>query len=394
MAAAPSWYPAPSVSGAIAPNEYVERLEALGRATGEAGLDAFVVSSQDGIFYLTGASYEPLERPFFVVVRPERAPELVVPRLEERHLRKAAGVGALRAYREFPAPPGEGWPETLADVLEGSTSIGVEESLPTGILAELASLMPHALPLVDELRLVKSPAEVDAIRRAARFADQCVERLLATAGVGVPVAAGFAESRTVLGQILAELGADFDPITSRVTMATWPAPLSAQPHAIPGVADKLGPGPLVALALARVAGYSAECERTHFVVRPRPEHVSVFRTLEEARRIAFARVRPGVAAAEIDEEVNAFLRSEGHADHLLHRTGHGFGLGAHERPWIAEGSDDVLDENMVISIEPGIYIEDVGGFRHSDTVLVTRDGCEPLTRFPTDLDALDLARGA
>jgi Xaa-Pro dipeptidase len=87
------------------------------------------------------------------------------------------------------------------------------------------------------------------------------------------------------------------------------------------------------------------------------------------------------------------LRAEGYGEHLLHRTGHGFGLSNHEGPWVADGSPEVLAENMLISIEPGIYIPNLGGFRHSDTVLVTADGYECLTHFPADLDSLTVGGG-
>jgi Xaa-Pro aminopeptidase len=110
----------------------------------------------------------------------------------------------------------------------------------------------------------------------------------------------------------------------------------------------------------------------------------------EARKRAFALVRPGAPCAEIDTAANGFLRQEGLGDYLLHRTGHGFGLGNHEGPWVAEGSPDILAENMLISIEPGIYVPGLGGFRHSDTVLVTSSGYECLTKYPTSLDSLTL----
>ena len=84
------------------------------------------------------------------------------------------------------------------------------------------------------------------------------------------------------------------------------------------------------------------------------------------------------------------IKDAGYADNILHRTGHGFGITGHEPPWVAVGSEHVLEQNMVISIEPGIYLEGVGGFRHSDTVLVTDDGCESLTQYPDKLADLIL----
>ncbi|MCD6077651.1 MAG: metallopeptidase family protein, partial [Ramlibacter sp.] len=74
----------------------------------------------------------------------------------------------------------------------------------------------------------------------------------------------------------------------------------------------------------------------------------------------------------------------------LHRCGHGFGLGNHEPPWLALGSPHVLQEHMLVSIEPGVYVHGAGGFRHSDTVLVTRDGYRSLTRSPSRLQDLVL----
>ena len=167
-------------------------------------------------------------------------------------------------------------------------------------------------------------------------------------------------------------------------MATWAAPHSAKPHSVPDLCDPLNEGPHVALVLTRVNGYAAECERTYFTAPPSPEIRKAFETMRQARRIAFDKVRPGVACSELDCAVNDFLRQEGYSGEevRLHRTGHGFGLGNHEAPWVAEGSLDILSENMVISIEPGIYLEGIGGLRHSDTVLVTKDGCELLTHFP------------
>ena len=112
--------------------------------------------------------------------------------------------------------------------------------------------------------------------------------------------------------------------------------------------------------------------------------------MTEARRLVFDMIKPGLPCSDLDVAVNDFLSKKGYVSEAqrLHRTGHGIGLGTHEAPWLAEGSKDRLSENMVISVEPGIYLKGLGGIRHSDTVLVTKSGYELLTSFPTKLDSL------
>ena len=184
---------------------------------------------------------------------------------------------------------------------------------------------------------------------------------------------------------------DFHPLLTKVLMGTWAAPRSAKPHSIPRLEDRLLEGPHIGLVLTSVDGYSAECERTYFTVRPSAEMQSVFASMMEARRIAMDKIRPGVSCWEVDTVAKEFLEKEGFGDKLLHRTGHGIGIAYHaEAPWLADGCDDVLAPGMVISVEPGIYLPKVGGFRHSDTVLVTDGGCECLTTYPTDLDSLTI----
>jgi Xaa-Pro dipeptidase len=257
---------------------------------------------------------------------------------------------------------------------------------------ELRDYSLRAEPLVEQLRLVKSPTEIEMIRRAAHYADLAVEQLLSASYYGATVAEGFARTRAVSTRIIREVQ-DWDPLTSRVLMATWAAPHSAMPHSIPSLADRLREGPHTALVLTRVNGYSSESERTYFTAVPSSEARQAFAAMMEARQRAFELVRPGVAAADIDGAVNDFLSREGFSgeDRRLHRTGHGIGLGTHERPWIAEGSNDRLSENMVISIEPGVYLPGIGGCRHSDTVRVTSTGAERLTSSPDALDDLTLS---
>jgi len=183
----------------------------------------------------------------------------------------------------------------------------------------------------------------------------------------------------------------FDPLQTEFLTATWPAPYSASPHSVPPVDGKLKDGPLAAMSYLRVNGYAAECERTFFLAPPDKKAREMFAAMQAARRRAFDVIRPGVRCADVDTAAMTCLKEKGYGNYLLHRTGHGIGQGNHEGPWVAEGSEHVLAENMVISVEPGIYIPGIGGVRHSDTVRVTRDGYECLTTYPEDIAHLTIS---
>ena len=115
-----------------------------------------------------------------------------------------------------------------------------------------------------------------------------------------------------------------------------------------------------------------------------------FEAMFEARARAYQLARPGANMSEVDTAVRKVIIDRGFGDRILHRTGHGFGITGHEAPYLAEGYDRDMEAGMLISIEPGIYIPGQGGFRHSDTVLITEDGCLSLTRAAAGLDDLTL----
>jgi Xaa-Pro dipeptidase len=375
----------------ISPAEYRQRLTDLQREVAANGLELLIITSFESIFYLTGAGFEPLERPFFLLVKPHRPPTLLVPKLDQEHMSKAVGIKPenIFSYREYPAPQHCGWSNHLRELLPTHGQIGVEPTVRREITDELSDYSIQTVSLVEQMRLVKSQAEIAMIRRATKYADFGVERLIGSSYFRSSIAEGFAQTRSVSAKIIREVE-DWDALTTKVMMATWGAPRSAMPHSVPMLQERLEDGPHVALVLTRVNGYSAESERTYFTAPPSAKAKSAFAAMMEARRRAFAMIRPGVSCSEIDSTVTAFLAEEGFAgeDIRLHRIGHGIGLGTHEGPWLAEGSTDRLDANMVISIEPGIYLNGIGGFRHSDTVLVTEGGYELLTHYPADMESL------
>ena len=108
----------------------------------------------------------------------------------------------------------------------------------------------------------------------------------------------------------------------------------------------------------------------------------------QLQQAGFDALRPGRTLAEAETEVSAAYADLGVAEIQRHHTGHGIGLEGHEWPFIDKGSDDVIEENMVLSVEPGIYVPGLGGFRHSDTVVIRSAGVELLTYYPRDLESM------
>ena len=370
--------------------EYRERMERLQNAVKQSGADVFLVTGQESIYYLTGASYKPMERPFFIVVWPERA-ALLVPQLEQAHMSKAKGFDTVEAYWEYPSKQGEGYMDKLAALLAAAQTVGVEPSCRAEIAEHLKGKIVRVLPLVETLRLVKSAVEVSAIRAAAKLADEGLVLMRAAAYPGVTPLEEFSVARKLQTKVV--MTGVYEPLESEFLTAFWPAPYSAQPHGIPPLGARLGKGPAQMMCFLRVNGYAAECERTVFAFPPSKEEADLFAHMLAAREAAFAVLRPGTRAEDVDAAAREYFAKHGLEKYMLHRVGHGIGMGNHEGPWLSEGSEHVLAENMIVSVEPGLYVPDIGGFRHSDTVLVTKDGYERLTTHPTALDDV-MIRGA
>jgi Xaa-Pro dipeptidase len=149
-------------------------------------------------------------------------------------------------------------------------------------------------------------------------------------------------------------------------------------------------GPNVSIVAGTMSGYGFEVERTFFLGKVPEAARRPYNTMMQARKLAFEMVRPGVSMHDVDAAVNDLLRKSGYGEALLHRTGHGIGVSGHEGPFLAEGYHHEIRPGMIFTIEPGIYIEGIGGFRHSDTVLVTETGNVSLTPFPDSLEEMTL----
>lgn len=363
-----------------------KRVERLQKYIGEQGLDAMLITSKDAVFYLSGASYDPVERPFIIILRPEGVPSLVVPRLEYEHMMKVEGFGEIHWYFEYPSIDGQNWYDYVNKDIGKGAVIGIEPSMPSVYRECLKAKKTVIVDYIDTMRLVKDASEINAIRLACKWTDYGMKMLHEGLYRGESVIEATMHARNIQTGVVKTT--DFNYMTSSFLTAAWPAPKSAQPHSLPDLGSRMGDGPIVLMSFNRVNGYASENERTVFLGEPSDRDRRLFDQMMKAREIALSMVKPGTRCADIDLATQDYFKSLGYGDAIRHRTGHGIGLGNHEAPFLSAGGDHVLEENMVISIEPALYFDDIGGFRHSDTVLVTKTGYEIMTHYPVDLDSL------
>ena len=355
------------------------------------GLDALVLHNPDNVYYLTNFANLVHERPFILVLFPTGAPVFVMPKLEEPHVR-IRSVGALEfsPYFEFPAPEGLGWDSVLQDLIDGKARIGIEFDSPHYVVEALQGRHIRT-EIVEDLRAIKSSWELSRHQYACDMFMLGLEEVLKLAKPGaLPIQIYGAAAAKMSGKMYGDLPTT-NLFATKLQAAPQPQPLTHDPHNFTDLFVPLADGgPHVALAAGIANGYGGEVERTFFIGHVPEAAKRPYAAMMEARALAFDLAKPGAVMHDVDAAVNAHLRKAGYGDNLLHRTGHGLGVTAHEGPFLAEGDHRELRPGMVFTIEPGIYIPGIGGFRHSDTVLITETGNFNMTPWPDALDALTL----
>lgn len=234
-------------------------------------------------------------------------------------------------------------------------------------------------PIVDQMRQRKDPGEIARLRQAATIADNALARHEAEISTGGMTERAFARS---LENAMFELGADglsFDTIVAS-------GPNSTRPHATP-TGRVLEPGDLVVIDFgAAVDGYGSDMTRTLSVgARPTDDQEALYAAVAESQSAGVAAVRAGVEQVEIDAACRGVLQRHGLAEAFIHGTGHGLGLEIHEQPILSARSVGILAADLVVTVEPGAYVAERGGVRVEDSVVVTYDGCDPITHFPKGL---------
>ena len=354
-----------------------DRLRRLRERLAEKELDTFMVSIAENRRYLSGFTGEDTQFD-------ESAGVLFI--TADRLLLATDSRFDLQANREAPLYTvfcySRGLVHSFPDVLArlGTKRLGFEAArlswdLHAG-LAEAASKYDRDVQLVptrgivEALRVVKSPEEIASTREALRIAENA---FLSMRGEIRP---GMTEKEVawMLERRLREAGAD--SLSFPVIVASGPN--SALPHAIPSERRLKAGEPVLLDWGARYDGYCSDISRTLFIAPLDDIFEDVYRTVAEAQQKAVEAVRPGVSGRAVDAVARRIIDEAGYAGRFGHGLGHGTGLAIHESPRLGPVKEDPLEQGMVFTVEPGIYIEGWGGVRLENMVAVGENGAEVL----------------
>jgi Xaa-Pro aminopeptidase len=231
--------------------------------------------------------------------------------------------------------------------------------------------------LVEGLRQVKDPGELERLEAAARIADAALEAVLPCLADGLTEA----EFGRILDFEMRSLGASGPSFETIVASG----PSAAKPHHRPGPRRIGRDEPIVLDFGAVVDGYCSDMTRTVWVDRVADADLRrAVSVVLEAQAAGVAAVGPGVACASVDAACREVISAAGWDDRFVHGTGHGVGLDIHEAPSVSSTSTDTLVPGHVVTVEPGVYLPGLGGVRIEDTVVVTDTGCRALNRTAKD----------
>jgi len=387
--------------------EYGRRLDVLREHMAAEGFDAYLVTSGVSIFYFSHFYHMVTERPAALLVEPDGKPTFMGPLLEADHLRHQTPlVGECLTYLDYPGEkhPMERFSDWIKEKGLGKAKIGTDNPAGAGgamgyVGPPLNELLPDAELVKDGqfvwgMKLLKTGEEIALIRESAKWGNLAHSYLQEYTRPGLyDVEVRLMACLEVTSVMKKTYGGEYESVKGRFVSAGFRGQVgwkSAMPHSI-DVDKPIREGDvLVTGAGADIGGYGSELERTMIVGKPTAKQEKMFKVMCRAQEAAAEALKPGNTCADVDKAANKVFRDAGYWDLVRHHTGHGIGLEGHEPPYLDQGNLKPLQPGMVVSIEPGIYELGYAGFRHSDTLVVTEDGCEWITYYPRDLESMTI----
>ena len=350
-------------------NPFASRLASFADVLAKKGLDAALVFKQANVNALTGVDCDNAcllvskeKVALFTDFRYIPAIERTAPWLKVGDIRKLSGKS----------------PFSMRGVKLGK--VGFESSIPHSKYLSLGKTLPGA-SLVDVsadiagLRSVKTDAEIDAMRAAAKLNDEIWSEASGSFRAGMTEK----DMARAIKRLMIDRG-DGESFETIVCVGKN----AAECHHVPDGTAWNGREPVLVDMGVRLGGYCSDMTRNIVPAHPSRLYRKVYSLVLEANMRAIAAVKPGMATDALDAVARRFLAKNGFGKAFGHSLGHGVGIEIHEAPWAAKKKKTVLEPGMVITIEPGVYLPGNLGVRIEDIVVVTKDGCEVMSHSSKD----------
>lgn len=348
-------------------------------------LDSMFITSKANLFYFSNYYTDPHERFIGIYVTQKHDPFLIVPAMEVNDAKQAGWTYEIIGYKDD---------EDLWALIQnhihtlGNTPerIGLEEDeISLARYKAVQRILPqteivHAQEMLAHLRVIKSPEEYNTLKQAAELADFGIQTGMQAIREGVT-------EMEILATIEYELkkqGVQEMSFNTSVLSGSK----SASPHGTPGN-KPIEKGDFVLFDLGVVyKGYCSDMTRTFAFHSVTDEQKRIYETVLRAEEEAIKASVIGEKVGTIDQVARNIITEAGYGTYFTHRIGHGLGIDVHEYPSMHANNTLPLAEGMCYTIEPGIYVPDVGGVRIEDMVFMTKDGAETLTKFPKHLQII------
>lgn len=325
-------------------------------------------------FYLTGAESGIFEGSALIVT-PNKI-RIITSVLEEESA-KSTGLDTL-VFRTNDEKK-----KILQEELKGINSIGLNySSLTLEMYKELLRVIPDkefvdVTNSIAEARRLKMPEELDKLRKAAKIGSEAVQNVLPQIKEGMTES----ELSALLGYEMMKLGASEPSFSTIVGFG----PNSSIPHYSPG-SRKLEKNDFVLMDFgALYKRYCSDITRTVVFGRASDEQKEMYSVVKRAQTESMNAIRANVNGRDVDTVARNIIDSTKYKGRFIHSLGHGLGMDVHDHPALSGGYDFPLKENMVVTVEPGVYVPGFGGVRIEDDVIVKKDGFEKITTAPSDL---------
>jgi Xaa-Pro aminopeptidase len=386
-------------------SEYRNRIKRLSEYLQQQNLSGAILFDRDYILYYTGFAFIPTERPIAFLLNSSIETALFVPRLELEHARSNAIINRVDHYLEYPhVNRPENILKTTLDEMGILDKYGADHDGYPWIfgyrgptLTTLIGKPPQKLTaFIEDQMMIKSKAEVKLIKESVKWGNLAHVLLQRYTKVGVTETE--TSTRASNEATLAMLDA-IGPVyrsqsySSRGASAGYRGQIgrnAAIPHALANNIIFQPGDVLVTGAGAAMWGYHSELERTMIIGPASDDQKYMFDHMLALQNLALETIRPGIPCAEIDRGIRAYYDKHELMPYWKHHVGHAIGIRYHEAPFLDIGDHTIIQPGMVFTVEPGLYTPELGGFRHSDTVLVTSEDIEILTYYPRDLENLTI----